>query len=506
MGLIAKLLQPRAGDFPTPSEDWGAWASIITSRASQTGINVSADTALTYSAVYACVKVLAEGVASLPLITYHRRDDGGKDRATDHPIYDLLHDQPNDWQTSFEWREMSQGHLALRGNAYSKMIAGPRGFVDQLVPLHPDRVKVELLENGHLRYRYRRGFNLDEEVIEADRMFHLRGLSSNGLTGISVIGMAREAVGLGLAAEGYGARFFSQNASPGGVLTHPGSLSPEATKRLEASWSEAHSGLANAHKTPVLDEGIKWEQVGLSNEDAQFLQTREFEVMDIARWFRVPQHMIGVMSKATFSNIEHQSLEYVVYTMLPWYTRWEQRIKADLILSPFFFAEFLVAGLLRGNTKERYEAYGSARQWGWLSVNDIRRLENMNPVAGGDVYLQPTNMVPAAMGTQARAILLGREAAARVVRREMNALARVAKAHADDPEGWQRAVCDFYAEHAGFVATALCADSERAEAYVARQRELVLERGVGVVEDFEQTSMAALVNLALGEEVPDAAT
>ncbi len=506
MGLIAKLLQPRAGDFPTASEDWGPWTSLGNSLASQAGIKVSADTALTYSAVYACVKVLAEGVASLPLIVYRRRADGGKDRATNHPLYDVLHDQPNDWQTSFEWREMCQGHLALRGNAYSEMIAGPRGFVDQLVPLHPDRVRVELLKSGELRYQYRESNLIDWRPIEADRMLHIRGLSSNGLTGISVIGMARESVGLGLAAEGYGARFFSQDASPGGVLTYPGKLSTEAMKRLEASWAEARTGLTNVHGTPVLDEGIKWEQIGLSNEDAQFLQTREFQAMDVARWFRVPQHMIGVMSKATFSNIEQQSLEYVIYTMMPWYTRWEQRINVDLILARrTFFVEFLVDALLRGNAKERFDAYGSARQWGWMSVNEIRRKENMNPVDGGDVYLQPTNMIPAALGSHGRMELLAREAAARVVRRETNALARAAKAHADDTAAWHEAVCDFYAEHEEFVATALCADRERAGAYTARQRELVLERGVGVVEGFEQESMAALVNLAMGEEMTDGA-
>jgi HK97 family phage portal protein len=450
--------------------------------------------------------VLAEGVGTLPLIMYRRRGDGGKERATNHPLAAVLHDQPNRWQTSMEWREMSMGHLTLRGNAYSEMIAGARGFVDELRPLHPDRIKVWLMKNGDLQYRHREMDNT-ERVIEWDRMFHLRGLSSNGLTGISVIEMAREAIGLGLATEGYGARFFSQDATPRGVLTHPGSLTTDAAKRVVASWQEARAGLENVHKTAILDEGMEWKQMGMTSEDAQFLQTREFELTDVARWFRVPPHLIGILSRATFSNIEKQSLEFVVYTLMPWLVRWEQRISADLMLEPqIFFAEFLVAGLLRGDTKERHEAYGIARQWGWLSVNDIRRLENMNPIPNGDVYLQPTNMMPAPNGQSAQLSLMAREAAGRVVRREMNALARAAKVHADDSDAWQRAVCDFYAEHIPFVATALCIDDERAGQYVASQRELVLERGVGVVEDFEQTSLSALVNLALGEEMADAAT
>jgi hypothetical protein len=258
--------------------------------------------------------------------------------------------------------------------------------------------------------------------------------------------------------------------------------------------------LENAHKVAVLDEGMGWKQIGMTSKDAQFLEWGEFSVKDIARWFRVPPHMIGMLSEATFSNIEKQSIEFVVYTLMPWLTRWEQRISKDLILdSQTFFAEFLVAALLRGDTKERYEAYGHARQWGWLSVNDIRRFENLNPIAGGDIYLQPTNMVPAATGQMARMSLMAREAAARVVRREMSALGRAAKRHADDTEGWQAAVCEFYAGHAEFVAQAVSVDSERAEQYVRTQRELVLDRGVGVVEDFEDTSTEALINLAMGE-------
>lgn len=502
MGLLTKLTAQAS--FPKPQDDWSQWG-VGASWATQAGVNVNADSALRYSAVYACTKVLAEGVAVLPLITYRRRPDGGKERVTGRTRGlgvppELLHDDPNRWQTSFEWREMSQGHLTLRGNAYSEMIAGPRGFVDELIPLHPDRIKVFLLNNGDLHYTHREKDG-SERPIEWDRMFHLRGLSNNGLTGLSVVGLASDAIGKGLAIEGHGARLFSQGTLAKGIITRPGGWSPDAAKNFKKQWQESQAGLENMHKVAVLDEGMDWKQIGMTSKDAQFLEWGEFSVKDVARWFRVPPHMIGILSEATFSNIEKQSIEFVVYTLMPWLKRWEQRISKDLILdSTTFFAEFLVAALLRGDTKERYEAYGHARQWGWLSVNDIRRLENLNPIPNGDVYLQPINMAPAATGQTDRMSLMAREAASRVVRREVSALGRAAKRHADDTEGWQAAVCEFYADHAEFVAQAVSVDSERAERYVAAQRELVLERGVGVVQEFEEESTGVLMGLAMGEE------
>lgn len=407
MGILSRIWspQPSAHDLSNVNEKF--WSGTIGARTAS-GVSVSPDTALNAAAVWAAVKVISETVGSVPLIMYRRRADGGKERATDHPLYDLLHDQPNRSQTAFEFKEMLTTHLLLRGNAYAEIVPGPRGPVDQLLPVHPDLVTPERRPDGYLQFRVRDGKGGERTLLQ-DEMLYLRGLSLDGVTGVSVITYARESIGLMQAAESYGARVFSQGAQPGGVLEHPKELSKEAAARVSESWQAAHSGLGNAHKVAVLEDGLTWKQTSMTSEDAQYLETRKFEISEMSRWFRVPAHMLGDLERATFSNIEHLGLEFVIYTMLAWFTRWEQAIKRDLILSPrTYFAEFLVDGLLRGDIKTRYEAYAIGRQWGWLSQNDIRRLENMNPIAGGDTYLTPLNMLPA--DQQAEAI----EAANRV--------------------------------------------------------------------------------------------
>lgn len=266
--------------------------------ASQTGVSVTPDTAMRASAVQACVRVLAETVAQLPLKVYETQPDGGKAEARNHPIFSLLHDQPNAWQTSFEFRETLQGHLALRGNAYAELIPGARGFVDQLIPLNPDKVNVEQLPNKRLIYTVyedRRARKLTQ-----DEVLHIRGLSSDGIMGLSPIKMSKDAIGLALATEAYGARFFSNDARPGGVLQHPGHLGDEAIRNLQNSWMRAHSGVSNSSKPAVLEEGMKWEQIGMTSEDAQFIETRKYQVNEIARIFRIPPHLIGDLEKATF--------------------------------------------------------------------------------------------------------------------------------------------------------------------------------------------------------------
>ncbi len=369
---------------------------------SSSGVLVNADSAMTVSAVYACVRVLAETVATLPLFIYQRTTDGGKSKESRHPLYGLLHDAPNDWQTSVEWREMMMGHLALRGNAYSYLDFAGNGYPLRLIPLHPDKVRpfwdgpnldiirYEITDNaGHFA------------VYPMERILHLRGLSSDGLMGISPIGVARESIGLAKATEEYGARLFSSYGRPGGILTHPAKLTPEAAKRLRDSWQASHAGLPSAHKVAVLEEGMSWHQVSMNAEDAQFLQTRQYQITEIARLFRIPPHMIGDLSRATFSNVEQQSLEFVTHTIRPWLVRWEQALSRSLLPKADhdrgYFIEFLVDGLLRGDIASRYQAYSIGRNNGWLSANDIRRLENMNPLPDrqGDLYLVPLNMVPA---------------------------------------------------------------------------------------------------------------
>ncbi len=375
---------------------------------SSSGVLVNADSALTVSAVYSCVRVLAETVATLPLFVYRRTADGGKSRESKHPLYGLLHDVPNDWQTSVEWREMMMGHLALRGNAFSYLDMAGNGYPLRLIPLHPDKVRPYWDGPNLDLIRYEITDNAGHfAVYPMESILHLRGLSSDGLVGISPIGAARESIGLAKATEEYGARLFSSYGRPGGILTHPAKLTPEAAKRLRDSWQASHAGLPSAHKVAVLEEGMSWHQVSMNAEDAQFLETRQYQLTEIARLFRIPPHMIGDLSRATFSNVEQQSLEFVTHTIRPWLVRWEQALSRSLLpkgdRDRGYFIEFLVDGLLRGDIASRYQAYSIGRNNGWLSANDIRRLENMNPLPDrqGDLYLVPLNMVPAETLTNA---------------------------------------------------------------------------------------------------------
>lgn len=358
------------------------------------GVSVNEITALQSAAVYACVRLLAETVASLPLITYRRLSNGGKERATDHPLYNVLHYQPNRFMSSFEWRETMMGHLLLWGNAYSRIEDDASGNVIELYPMRPDRVQISQTEEG-LIYTYSPP-GREVVALPEDRIFHVPGFSLDGIVGISTIAQARQAIGLSLATEEFGSRFFGNGARPGGVLEHPGTLTDEAMERLRLSWEQSHTGTANAHKVAILEEGMKYTQIGIPPDDAQFLETRKFQLAEIARIFRVPAHLIGDLDRATFSNIEHQSLEFVIHSVRPWLVRWEQAIMRSLLLKRErnqIFAEFLVDGLLRGDTMSRYQAYATAVTNGWMSRNEIRQLENLNPVEGLDEYLVPMNMM-----------------------------------------------------------------------------------------------------------------
>ena len=391
MGFLTQAFERRAlGLDPR----WGRVLGLGAGGETSAGVEVTPDTSLSYSAVFACVRVIAEDVSSLSLMLY-RRLARGKERAVEHPLYRLLHDMPNPEMTSQELRETLTGHVALWGNGYAEIERDRGGRVMGLWPLRPDRMRVRR-ERGRLVYEYRVGG--ETVTLDGARVMHLRGLGGNGIVGYSPIALQRNAVGLGLATEEFGARFFANGARPGLVLSHPGQLPPAAQENLRQSWSQQHEGLSRAHRIAVLEEGMTITQIGIPPEDAQFLETRRFQALEIARIFRVPPHMIGDLERATFSNIEHQAIQYVDGTLLPWLRRWEMRIGADLLSEAekkTLFAEHLVDGKLRGDTVTRYQAYMTGRQGGWLSVNDIRERENMNPVVGGDEYLQPLNMVAA---------------------------------------------------------------------------------------------------------------
>lgn len=392
MGIFSKLFEKRNLAAPTPE-----FVRALMGDSVAAGVRVSPESALGYSAVWACVRVLAETVASLPLITY-KRQGAVKSRATDFYLYRLLHDAPNPMLTSFEWRELMQCHLLQWGNAFCDVEVDGRGRIMALWPLRPDRMMV-VWDGRSARYRYQFPDGRLEWLNE-NFVFHLRGLSADGVIGYSPLTMARQAVGLGLAAERFGARFFGNDARPGGVLYHPGVLGDEAYNRLLGNWEARHGGLDQSHRVAILEEGMRYEQIGIPPEDAQFLETRKFQIAEVARIFRVPLHLVGELDKATFSNIEHQSLDFVVHVIRPWLVRWEMAIRERLMTEgerAQYFAEFLVDGLLRGDIKSRYEAYSVGRQNGWLSADEIREFENMNPLSGGQgqIYLVPLNMVPA---------------------------------------------------------------------------------------------------------------
>ena len=373
---------------------WGDFFFQPVSARTGSGMHVSPDSALRLAAVYACVRVLSESMASLPLVIYQRRADGGKDKVTDHWLFRLLAKRPNRFQNPFEWREMLQGHLALRGNAYNQIITNAKGEVVELMPLHPDRIRLELLPSGEYRYRFTDRFGT-ESVLPRGEVWHLRGLSSDGLMGMSPIELARENLGMALAAQDYGARFFANDAKPtGGWIEFPGSFKDsEAKKVFRESYQQAQSG-ANRGKVLVLENGMKFHEVGVTNKDAQFLELRKFQITDVARLFRVPPHMIGDLDRATFSNIEQQSLEFVMHTMTPWAERWEASIESELLLEgDDIEVEFDFANLMRGDAASRASFYQSGIQNGWLTRNEARIAENLNPLEGLDEPLRPLNMV-----------------------------------------------------------------------------------------------------------------
>jgi HK97 family phage portal protein len=379
------------------SEDRSAWGDFwfepVSVRTSS-GLRVSADNALRVAAVYASVRILAETMASLPFVLYRQRADGGKDKVTDHWLYRLLAKRPNRYQNPYEWREMLQGHLALRGNAYNRIVANSRGEILELVPIHPDRIKMELTPAGDYRYRVTDRLGV-ESVVPRGEVWHLRGLSSDGLMGMSPIDLARESLGMALAAQDYGARFFANDAKPtGGWIEFPGSFKDsEAKKVFRESYQAAQSG-ANRGKVLVLENGMKFHEVGVTNKDAQFLELRKFQITDIARLFRVPPHMIADLDRATFSNIEQQSLEFVMHTMTPWAERWEASIESELLFDgDELEVEFDFSNLMRGDAASRSTYYQSGIQNGWLTRNEARIAENLNPLDGLDEPLRPLNMV-----------------------------------------------------------------------------------------------------------------
>ena len=402
MGLFSGLFRSR--DKPQNRTAGSAYTFYM--GGSSAGKMVTERSAMQMTAVYSCVRILAEAIAGLPLHLYRYKQDGGKEKAIDHPLYLLLHDEPNPEMSSFVFRETLMTHLLLWGNAYAQIIRNGKNEVVALYPLMPNKMSVDRDEHGQLYYTYQR--STDEAatmagstvILKPSDVLHIPGLGFDGLVGYSPIAMAKNAIGMAIACEEYGAKFFANGAAPGGVLEHPGTI--KDPQRVRESWQSTFGGSGNANKIAVLEEGMKYTPIGISPEQAQFLETRKFQINEIARIFRVPPHMVGDLEKSSFSNIEQQSLEFVKYTLDPWVIRWEQSLMRTLLAleeKNTYFIKFNLEGLLRGDYQSRMNGYAIARQNGWMSANDIRELENQDRIPaeeGGDLYLINGNMLPMA--------------------------------------------------------------------------------------------------------------
>jgi HK97 family phage portal protein len=416
MSLIGQALGITRRSIEKPAEPLTSAnlvAALTGAAKTATGKVVSTEGALRATAVYACVRVITQAVATLPLILYRRLPGGGKERDPSHPLYTLLHDLPNPYLTSLELRENLTGHVALWGDAYAEIEWSGAGRPLALWPLRPDRMAPRLTDGGQLVYETRLP-NGETKMLAAWQVWHIRGWGTDSLHGLSPVGVAREAVGTALAVEEYCGRFFANDSRPGGVLKHPAKLTKDGAEKLRSSWEAAHSGLEQAHRVAVLEEGVEWQALGIPPKDAQFLEARQFQTEEIARLYQVPPHKIGDLTRATFSNIEHQEREFVDDTLMPWLVRFEQTIKRDLLTEQeraTWFVEHLVAGRLRGDTATRNQAYATGRQWGWLSADDVRELENMNPLPDGQgkIYMMPLNMVPAGSPAPASSAAAGGE-------------------------------------------------------------------------------------------------
>ena len=396
MNIFKRLFHSR--DKPKIKNSLGAsiFGSFFSSSSS--GKSVSQTSALSVTAVYSCVRILSEAIAGLPLHTYKYTSNGGKEKAVDHPLYLLLHDEPNPEMTSFVFRETLMSHLLLWGNAYAQILRNGKGDVIALYPLSPNRMTVDRASNGKIYYTYSTSDDDNPKLkskgqvyLKAEDVLHIPGLGFDGLVGYSPIAMARNAIGMAMACEEYGAKFFANGASPSGVLEHPSTI--KNPDKLRESWNSLFKGSSNSHQIAILEEGLKYQPISISPNEAQFLETRKFQINEIARIFRIPPHMIGDLEKSSFSNIEQQSLEFVKYTLDPWVTRWEQSIHRRLFKDSEkaeYFVKFNVDGLLRGDYASRMNGYATARQNGWMSANDIRELENLNQIPdelGGNLYL-----------------------------------------------------------------------------------------------------------------------
>ena len=501
MSILTKFLapQPQAATF-SPIDDY--WYQAVGAQ-SASGVRVTPQTAMAISTVNACVRIISSTLAMLPLMVFQRRPNGDKERAPNHPLFDVIHSRPNVRQTSFQFREMMMGHVLLRGNAYAEIVPGPRGFADQLVPLHPDRVNPKLAPDGTVIYEYQPPVG-ERKVFLQDEVFHISTLSDDGVRGLSIITMAKDSFGLTKAAENYGNQFFSGGQQPAGTLKMPGRLSPEGHERLKIDWKERHGGVQGSQSIAILEDGLEWQAMGLTNEDAQHLETRAHQVEEVASWFGVPLSLLQHTEKSTSwgTGISQLTHGFVIFTMQPWLVRWEQEINEDLILAKDrFFAQFVLEGLLRGDPETRSKFYAIMVRLGIMTRNEIRALENLNAIGGLDEPVAPPSMPgpPRALHTGLTRELAV-DAAGRMARRETSQVRNAATKYADNPNDWNLWVSTFYNDFRADLVTNCKLAPEAALEYTNDQRDAILASGVGAVDNWVSDRTEVLLELILGEE------
>ncbi|MCI0423640.1 MAG: phage portal protein [Acidobacteria bacterium] len=509
-GVTQKFGRWLAGT-PAPWDDF--WYTSPMGLVLASGGRISVKQARRLAAAAACERVLSVTMASLPLKVYRFLPDGGKEEARDHPLYPVLSRKPNSWQSRFEWVRMLQSHLEMRGNAYS-LIISMASAIDQLIPLHPDTVTPKRGENGGIVYEWQQPDGTLRRLAQ-DEVFHLRGLSCDGIVGLSPITASADVFSSALDAQDYASRHMRNDSRSTGVLEVPGTMKETAIKNLRDSWQDAQTGI-NRGKVAVLEGGIKYNAIGVSPKDSQLLEQKQYSRSEIASIFGVPPHKIGDLSRATFSNIEEQNIEFAQDAIRPRAVQWEQAILRDLILDPdVYFAEFTLDALLRGNTLDRYMAYGQAIRDGWLTRNEARISENKNPIEGLDEPLLPLNMTDgtAAPGDprrppnrEARVRSIVQAAAQRVVQKEIGALRKLVDA-ADSGDAFRSGMLGFYSTHISEISSRLGVHKSLAGDYVSRHAEELLsvcgngtvnsEAIEGVLDTWRSQANTELVRLAL---------
>ena len=508
--MMDGALQIRAdmGGTPAPWDDF--WYQPVGTR-SATGIRVTPESAKQISTVIACINKIAKTVAMLPGGIFTNTPDGGKKLAKNHPLFNVIHSRPNDLQTSFEWRQMMQGHLELRGNAYSEIVGGSKRAIDQLLPMHPDRVHPEQLQRGRIRYRYNDPLTGGDRFLAQEQVFHLRNFMDNGIMGQSTVTMATDTLGVALAAQDNYARFLKNDSRTQSVLTGAQFKTKQDKQAFRDDWQEQHTG-ENRYKVGVLPVGMDIKSIGVSAKDAELLDARKFSRIEICSLFDVPPHLIGETEKtATYASVEQFNIMFATFCILPRLVLWEQAIQRSLLFSSdTYFTRFSMSALLRGDTAARFAAYHIAVQNGWMSQNDVRLAEDLNPIEDGDNYWRPLNWArlgdvhvsvqksgqepdatdaATTTGTarvDERLRLFAVASAERCVRKEMAAVARMKERDSSRGE-----IHEFYREHAEFIGKVLRIPQDKAQAYCERRAD-----NVATLPD-NNTSITELTALAL---------